>query len=110
MSNKRHKHQPKSIACGYGAPCPKCRTAMQRFKHPDHWQPYPGQPFHYQCWDICSRCHHIQHYERFMVWHISGKKRERLEAKMREYMEQRRKIKTGELVIWGNSWNDDKAA
>jgi hypothetical protein len=44
-----------------GAPCPKCKRPMQRYKHSPQWSPMPGRGF-YKWWDRCEPCAHFQHY------------------------------------------------
>lgn len=51
-----------------GAPCPKCSRPMDRFSHPSHWQPRPKQPFYFSYWDKCTRCRHMQMYEKAKVY------------------------------------------
>ena len=51
-----------------GASCPKCRIGMQRFKHPDNWQPPQHRKVFFRYWDQCPRCKHLQHYEEAKVF------------------------------------------
>jgi hypothetical protein len=40
------------IPAGQGDPCPRCAKSMQRWQHPDDWEPPSGKGF-YMAWDEC---------------------------------------------------------
>lgn len=62
---RRSQAEPKSqrIPIDGGTPCPKCHRPMQRYQHPDGWEPKHQQPYYFVFWDRCSLCGHMQHYE-----------------------------------------------
>lgn len=58
----------KSVTVGRGNECPKCRSRMERRKHPQTPVPNSKARSHYFSeWDCCRSCKHVQHYEEFKV-------------------------------------------
>jgi hypothetical protein len=56
-------HKADRLHIGFGDPCPHCRNQMRRFKHSAEWRPDPKQAYWFAYWDVCGRCHYVQHYE-----------------------------------------------
>lgn len=44
-----------------GKHCPRCKRAMQRFKHSEDWRALPGRGW-FKWWDICGPCQKICNY------------------------------------------------
>lgn len=53
----------RTVEIGAGNACPKCRRQMVRSEHGPSWKPKQNQPYYFNYWDKCRRCHHVQHYE-----------------------------------------------
>ena len=58
------KRRIRSIRFSSGECCPKCGRVMDRYRHPNNWEPKDHQILWYAYWDMCKPCKHLQHYER----------------------------------------------
>lgn len=107
------------IVFGDGDLCPRCHQPTRIFEHREIGKKQRRQPFYYSRWFRCmnASCQTtLIMPERFRVWNCSDDKRASLERWMVKHNEQRkvereteRKVEAGELVLWGDTWDDEAA-
>ena len=110
-------HFNRIVIAGDGDPCPRCGMAMAIYEHPQVTRHERVRPFYYSRWFRCTNAEcktTTVMPDRYRVWNISGKRRTDLERWMRKKQQQERNLQeglaSGDLVLWGDNWNDDKAA
>lgn len=51
-----------------GEDCPKCHKPVERRWHEPNQTKHLNKAYYFSEWDYCTRCKHLQHYERYKVW------------------------------------------
>lgn len=58
----------RSIKVSGGLNCKKCNKKMQRYNHPEGWEPKPDQDYWFTYYDKCNHCGMWQMYEEAKVY------------------------------------------
>lgn len=54
----------KTIVVSSGEKCPKCKIKMERRIH-NGFESIKNKAFYYLAWDVCTKCKHVKHYDKF---------------------------------------------